>query len=632
MIAEVRTEVLNRCPPEASLTGIEIEGPQIVLLSRNPTFSITGQPYASELAKILKKRVTIRTAPQQRKEENEAEEEIMSILPKEAGVKRLIFNHNTGEVIAIATHLHILEASIEVLSMEVAKRTGWKLIAEMKFLSDSKTFLQVLHVLTSPSESRTRFLRETGDRIFRIPLSEAPSLMVSFLGGVEQVGRSSVLVSSDESKVLLDSGVNPGASNRSFFFPRFDYELSDFDSLDAIVISHAHLDHIGALPFAIKYGYEGPIYMTEPTLHLVTLLLEDLHTVETRSGSMPFFDLKDIRSVIERTIILKYGQVTDISPDLRITLHNAGHILGSAMIQLTLEDSAHNLLYTSDFKLGRSLLLNQAISHFARIDSLLMESTYGGEGDIMPNRAEVEGRLISLANEAFSKGGKALIPTLAVGRAQEVALILTKAMENKQIEVAPIFLDGMIMEVTKVHSAFPEYLSSELFSLITEEDIDPLKSEYVVPVKNQSGRTEAMSEGKAIILSTSGMLEGGPVLEYFRFLAPDGRNAIIFVNYQIEGTLGQRILSGVRDVQLYDQDGRLAKVNIQSPVHRMDGLSGHSDRAQLLTFARSVLTGRGPLFLMHGERTKLRTLQRTMNRMFLGRVHVPRISERSRIV
>jgi len=631
MIEDVRTEVLNRCPPEASLTGIEIEGPQIVLLTRNPRFPITGQQYASELAKVLKKRVTIRTAPQYRKGEDEAEEEILSILPKEAGVTKLIFNHNTGEVIAVATHLYILEASLEPLSLEVAARTGWKLIAEMKFLSDSKTFLQVLHVLTSPSEARTKFLRETGDRIFRIPLTDSPSLTVSFLGGVEQVGRSSLLASTEESKVLIDSGVNPGASYRSSFFPKFECELPDFDMLDAVVISHAHLDHIGSLPFLMKYGYSGPIYMTEPTLHLLTLLLEDLYDVEGKSGSVPFFDLKDIRSIIQQTIVLRYGQVTDISPDLKVTLHNAGHILGSAMVQITLQESAHNLLYTSDFKLGKSLLLNQAISHFARIDSLLMESTYGGEGDIMPNRAEVENRLVALANEAFSRGGKVLIPTLAVGRAQEVALILTKAMENKQIEAAPIFLDGMIMEVTKVHSAFPEYLSSELFSLITEEDVDPLKSEYVVPVKNQSGRAEAMSEGKSIILSTSGMLEGGPILEYFRFLAPDSRNTIVFVNYQIEGTLGQRVLSGVRDVQLYDQDGRLARVNIQSPVHRMDGLSGHSDRAQLLTFARTVLTGRGPLFLMHGEKTKLRNLQRTMSRMFLGRVYVPRISERSRL-
>ncbi len=631
MIELVRKEVLERAPAEASLTGIEIEGPQIVLLTKNPEFMLSGQQYASELAKVLRKRVVIRTAPQYLLDEETASGAISSILPKEAGLQRVIFNHSTGEAISIANNIALLEADINNLTQKVAKETGWRLVVEKKFLSDSKTFSQVLHVLTSRSESKSSFLRETGDRIFRTPLGSTSSCTLSFLGGVEQVGRSALLVSTDESKVLVDAGVNPGTSQRGSLFPRFDYEFDGFDSLDAVVVSHAHLDHIGALPLLTKYGYQGPFYMTEPTLYLLTILLEDFYNVETRSGSLSFFSLKDVKSVIEQTIVVKYNQVTDVSPDIKITPYNAGHILGSSLIDLTIGDAGYSVLYTSDFKLGRSLLLNPAVSRFLRVDTLIMESTYGGEGDVMPSRTEVENRLISLVNETFQRGGRVLIPTLAVGRAQEVMLILDRAMANKNIEEAPVFVDGMITEVSKVHSAFPSYLSSELYSLITEEGVNPLESEYFVPIKSSSERSEALSAGKAIVLSTSGMLEGGPVLEYFRHVAPEPKDSVLFVNYQIEGTLGQRVLSGAKQVQLYDGEGKLAVIDIKSQIHRLDGLSGHSDRSQLLTFARNVITGRGSLFLVHGERSKLRSLHRTVSHMFPHRATVPRLGERYRV-
>ncbi|HYA22242.1 MAG TPA: MBL fold metallo-hydrolase RNA specificity domain-containing protein, partial [Thermoproteota archaeon] len=228
--------------------------------------------------------------------------------------------------------------------------------------------------------------------------------------------------------------------------------------------------------------------------------------------------------------------------------------------------------------------------------------------------------------------GRVLIPTLAVGRAQEVMLILDRAMANKSIEEAPVFVDGMITEVSKVHSAFPSYLSSELYSLITEEGVNPLESEYFVPIKSSSERPEALSAGKAVILSTSGMLEGGPVLEYFRHVAPEPKDSVLFVNYQIEGTLGQRVLSGAKQVQLYDEEGKPAVIDIKSQIHRLDGLSGHSDRSQLLTFARNVITGRGSLFLVHGERSKLRSLHRTVSHMFPHRATVPRLGERYRVL
>lgn len=628
---QIRKEVVEKIWSEFGQVKIKIEGPTIVIFTDNPELVIKNTKYAADLAKTIKRRVTIRLDPSLRKEEDVAKEKILEIIPREAEVERIIFDHNSGEAIVIARKIHFIQASYEQLALEVIKNTGWKLVVEKKTIPDTKSFLQVLNVLTLPSEDRKNFLMKTGDRIFRPRVVNLNTAFISFLGGVEQVGRSSLLLSTEESKILIDAGINPGSSLRSTFFPRFDYEIKDINELEAVIITHAHLDHVGALPFLIKYGYKGPIYMTEPTLYLSALLLEDLYNVDLKSGRTPFFELRDIKEIVEQTIILKYGQTTDIAPNVRVTLHNSGHILGSAMVHLSIGENEGNVLYTSDFKLGKSLLLNSAVYKKQKLNALIMECTYGGENDLMPPRSEMENTLIRIVNETLKAGGKVLIPTLAVGRAQEVILILLKAIENKMIEEVPIFIDGMIMEVTKIHSAFPRYLSSELSSLMVEEDENPFDSHYLVPVKNQDSREEILSQGKSIILSTSGMLEGGPVLEYFKRIAPDPNSSIVFVNYQIEGTLGQRVLSGLKEVQMADEDGKPTLVSVNSKVYRIDGLSGHSDRTQLLTFLRRMLTGQEMIYLVHGEISKLRSMHNYLNRFAAGRVVVPKLGDRHRV-
>jgi len=630
-LVQIRKEIIERIQSQLGQVKVEIEGPNIVILTENPELVIKSTEYAAELAKSIKRRVVVRLDPSQRKEEDEARKIILELIPKEAEVEKIIFNHNSGEAIVVARKIHFIHANYEQIALEIAKRTGWKIVAEKMAVPNIRAYLQVLNVLTLPSTKRKKFLEETGDRIFRVPIMSTNQPFVSFLGGVEQVGRSSLLISTEESKILVDVGINPGSSIRSMFFPRLDYDIKDINEIEAVIISHAHLDHVGALPLLIKYGYSGPIYMTEPTLYLSVLLLEDLYNVDMKSGRTPFFELKDIRSIVEQTIVLKYGQTTDIAPNVRVTLHNSGHILGSAMVHLSFGENEKSLLYTSDFKLGKSLLLNSAVYKRKKLNAIIMESTYGGEEDIMPQRTEVENTLIKIVNDTLKNNGKVLIPTLAVGRAQEVMLILLKAIENKQIEEVPIFIDGMIMEVTKIHSAFPKYLSSEISQLMIEEDIDPFKSPYIVPVENKESRDEIISQGKCIILSTSGMLEGGPVLEYFKKIAPDPNSSIVFVNYQIEGTLGQRVLSGLREVQMTDENGRPIIVNVNSKIYRIDGLSGHADRLQLITFIKRMSTGQENVYLVHGEKTKLKSLHNYLSRFMPGRVFIPRLGERYRV-
>lgn len=628
----IRKRIFSSVPPDAEIVGIDIEGASLVLLTKNPRFVTDGQELASELAKSLRKRIVLRVVPQVRSPQQEVDKTIRSLLPKDVKLSRIVFDELSGEAMVFVDSIVKLLPIYGELERNVPMKTGWKVTLRKSLPYESRIYDMVLHYQVEQSEKKSKFLRSVGERIFRTPVVETQFVTVSFFGGVEQVGRSSMLVSTDESKVLLDAGINPGVSDPRLMFPRYDFNSFRIEDLDAVVITHAHLDHAGALPMLMKYGYRGPIYMTEPTLTLLVLLLEDLYNIYSKTGAASFFDLKDVRSVIEHTITLKYGQVSDICPDIRLSLHRSGHILGGASVHLHIGESLHNVLYTSDFKFEKSLLLDPANVKFPRVDSLIMESTYGGDSDVMPPRPEVEAAFISKVKKTFEAGGKVLIPSLAVGRAQEVMLLLDKAIRAGLIEQAPIFIDGMIMEVTRIHMAFPQYLSRELHSLIYEEDINPFESEYFVPIKNAGTRDEAISEGKAIIISTSGMLEGGPVLEYFKAIAPLENSSIVFINYQIEGTLGSRILSGLRNVQFYDEDHRMNVVKVNCNVEKVDGFSGHADRTQLINYAKAVYEGRGPIVLVHGEKNKIKSLSRIIGKIYPNKVITPRLLETSRLL
>ena len=221
------------------------------------------------------------------------------------------------------------------------------------------------------------------------------------------------------------------------------------------------------MPVLFKYGYEGPVYCTEPTLALMTLLHNDYVKIAGIEGKNVLYEGKDVRKMIEHVIPVFYNQVTDISPDVKMMLSNAGHILGSATVHLHIGEGAHNILYTGDFKFGRTALLDSTVWNYPRVETLIMESTYGGKADIMPSREEIENNLTNSINETLSNGGKVLIPVPAVGRAQEIMLVLNDSMKKGTLQECPIFLEGMISEATAIHTAFPEFLARDIKNTIT---------------------------------------------------------------------------------------------------------------------------------------------------------------------
>jgi len=393
--------------------------------------------------------------------------------------------------------------------------------------------------------------------------------------------------------------------------------------LDAVIISHAHLDHCGLLPFLYKYGYNGPVYCSEPTASLMTLLQLDYLDVLTKEGITPPYDQKAVRETALHLIPLKYGEVTDIAPDARLTLHNAGHILGSTITHLHIGQGLHNIIHTGDFKYGRTMLLEPASTVFPRIETLITEATYGGPENIMPQRRSVEQNLVSLINETLDKGGKVLIPVPAVGRSQEVMVVLDSYMKSGLLQEAPIYLEGMIQEATAIHTAYPEYLERNMRDKILYKGVNPFESEYFVNVEDPSARNDIVEGEPSIIMATSGMMEGGPSIEYFKALSSDKRNTLIFVSYQIEGTLGSRIKRGLSEVPLINNKGKMSVVKIAMKTGAVEGFSGHSDRNQIIRYVRRLSSKPERIIVGHGEKSRCISIAKVLHRIYKIETNAP---------
>jgi len=364
---------------------------------------------------------------------------------------------------------------------------------------------------------------------------------------------------------------------------------------------------------------------------MMTLLQLDYLDVVSREGGFAPFDQKDVRELVMHTIPLKYGVVTDVAPDIKLTLHNAGHILGSSIVHLHVGEGLHNIVYTGDFKFGRTMLLEPASSVFPRAETLIVESTYGGQEDLMPEREGVEERLVSIVNETFEKGGKVLIPVPAVGRAQEIMLVLDAYMKSGHLKEAPIHVEGMINEATAIHTAYPEYLVKEIRDQILHQDINPFQSDYFVTVNHPGEREEILAGGSSVIMATSGMLEGGPAIDYLKHLAEDEKNTMIFVSYQIEGTLGNRIRNGLREVSLMSTGGKMEAVAMKMRVESIEGFSGHSDRNQMLNFIHKMSPKPNRVIVNHGERKKCEMSAQSVAKLLKLRTLAPDILETIRL-
>lgn len=628
---EISQTVLQKIPKKAEVTRIEFEGPALAVYTKRPEILFEQSSIIAEIVGLIRKRIVVRSDPSVRLPEKETEKKIEEIVPKEAEITSVNFDPSLGEVIIDAKKPGLVIGKNGAVLQEIVKETRWRPRILRSSPIPSKIITHMRHYLHSESKERERILRTIGERIFRPTLFPVGDVRISALGGFREVGRSAILLQTRESQILLDCGINPGSTNPLDAFPRLDVPQFDIDSLDAVIISHAHLDHCGFLPFLFKYGYDGPVYCSAPTSNLMTLLQLDYLDVANKQGFMAPYDQKDVRECVLHTLPLRYGAVTDISPDIRLTLHNAGHILGSSVVHLHIGEGLHNLVYTGDYKYSKTTLLEASATEFPRVETIITESTYGSPRDLMPSRIQAEEKLASIINGTLGRGGKVIIPVPAVGRAQEIMLIIDGYMKRGLMKEAPVFIEGMISEATAIHTAYPEYLGREVRNSILHEEINPFQSDYFTIVEHPSARDEIVEGEPSIIMATAGMLEGGPVIDYFKKLAADERNTVVFVSYQIDGTLGRRVQKGLAETPIVNNEGRIEVIKVRLHVDSIEGFSGHSDRRQIINYIRRVTPRPEKVIVCHGEKSKCLGLAYFLKRKFKINAVAPETLETVRL-
>lgn len=624
----IMATILQNIPKGAKITKIEYEGPRIAIYTSSPKFLLERNKALSSLVSTIKKRIVVRTDQSIRKPEASAEKILAQRIPKDAGLQSTFFDGAIGEIIVEVKRPWLLQKNKNFDHNDITEELGWRIRVRKAATTASSTIQTINYNLRVSNTERLKQLKQIGDEIFRPRIASKSEVSLLTLGGFGQVGRSCMLLTTPESKILLDCGVNPGARSASEAYPRLDWANITLGEIDAVVIGHAHLDHTGFLPVLCKYGYGGPIYCTEPTLPMMNLIQLDAIKVANAQGKVPLYSERDVKQVMKQTITLPYNMVTDISPDIKLVLANAGHILGSALCHFHIGNGDHNFVYSGDIKFGKSILFEAANWNFPRVETLLIESTYGLKEDIQPTRHEVESAFINVVNNTLADGGKVLIPIPAVGRAQEIMMVIDHYMKSGEMVEAPVFTEGMISEASAIHEAYPEYLAKELRQKILETDDNPFDSEYFTNIEHPDSRGEAIREDSpAIILATSGMLEGGPVLEYFKNIAPHRQNKILFVSYQVNGTMGRRVLDGAKQVSMLGRGNKIEAVTINAGIEKLDGFSGHSDYNQLMSFVHKLKPKLRRVLVNHGEKRKSENLASNIRRMYKLPAYNPQVQE-----
>ena len=387
-------------------------------------------------------------------------------------------------------------------------------------------------------------------------------------GAAKEVGRSCIEIDEKNTKIILDAGLK--LTEEGTKFPKGMYDLSQ---IDGVFISHGHLDHCGALPLFDYNGLKAPIFCTKTTAKLTDLLLKDSFKIGMyHHENLGYFveNIKKAVNCIRRINLREKGALKDIS----FQFYNAGHIPGSSIVKIETQDK--KILYTGDINTNDTLLLKKADMNFGPVDILIMETTYGDR--IHPERKKVEKELISEIKKAIKKGGSAIIPVFAIGRAQEILLMFAKYEFD-----APVYIDGMAAEATDIILSNPKDLNEP----------DKLRNAYRKVKRVQGSKQRAtIVKKQGIFITTSGMLTGGPVYDYVKALYKDPKTSIILTGYQTKGTNGKMLLeNGTMFIDGFN-------TRIKCKVLQFD-LSAHYGMDDMKEFVQKVSPK--TIVLVHGD-------------------------------
>jgi metallo-beta-lactamase family protein len=453
---------------------------------------------------------------------------------------------------------------------------------------------------------------------------------ISFLGAARTVTGSQYLVEAAGRRALVDSGMYQGEKALRLL----NWAEPPFDPahIDAVIVTHTHLDHIGRLPRLVKQGFRNPIYCTPPTAELAEILLLDAaHLQEedaaylNRKGltkhkpALPLFEEADARETLELLRPVPLGQVREVAPGLSFRYQEAGHLLGAASAEVRLIEDGHETTVLFSGDVGRfDTVLTRDPALATQADYYVVESTYGNRTHAaLPVLDQLEGVL----KRTFARGGVLLIPAFAVGRAQQMITMMDELVTQGRIRAFPIHVDSpMAIDATRIYASHPEASKPSLQNIGGRS---LLLGRWV-----QLHRTRAESEalngmkGPAVIISSSGMLSGGRILHHCRVRLPHPENTLLITGYQAAGTLGRALLDGAHVVRIHKGD-----VPVLAEIRDLKGLSGHADAGEMLRWLSAVRAAPRTVFVTHGEEDAALALAARIERERGFPTRVPELGE-----
>lgn len=588
----IMATILQNLPKECSLTKIEYEGPRIALYSNQPEFLLNNNQVLSNIVNLIKKRIVLRIDESIRKKENEVTNIIEKHLSKETGFTDILFDPVLGEATIFVRKIKEIISDEEIITNKLINQTGWKINIK-KTPRSLSTLKEINKIISTTTDYRTQFYKRIGEKIFREKLDPNIEASLISLGGFGEIGRSSMILSTNESNILIDCGMNLYTNDPFLMFPRFDSVGIKPSEIDAIVLSHAHFDHTGFVPVLLKYGYDGPIYCTEPTSILMYLLFREYIK---RYRDDAHYSIKEIEEVFSHIIYLNYNIVTDLSPDIKITPYNSGHIIGSSSFHFHLGNGDHNFVYTGDKKFGKSCYLENAVWNFPRVETLMIEATNGGREDIFLSKEEATEKLINNINMTIKNKSSVLIPTQLIGTSQEMIITLDQLIKQGKIEKCKIHIDKLLIDVNSIHECYTEFLNKEIQQKITSGTYNPFRSRSL----NTINSLENNNLDPGIILLPSSMLQCWESINYLKKVIDDPNSMIIFICNQNNGTLGKGIADNQRKI-IVDKN----HYDIKCKIETMYSFSSHSDFNQLNAYITRLKPKLRRILINHGERSKV---------------------------
>ena len=457
---------------------------------------------------------------------------------------------------------------------------------------------------------------------------------IRFLGAAGDVTGSAYQVITKDASILVDCGFFQGRKQESAKNRR--KRQIEGNALDAVVLTHGHLDHVGRLPLLTRNGYRGPVYATKPTLDLATLILKDSHSIQKQDLKRenqkrarqklpplePLFEEADVRQLKPLVSPVKYNQRFTVARGIEARLVDAGHVIGSSSVELTVTENGHKkvVVFSGDLGPRGAPLLNDPVP-FHEADAVIMESTYGDRKHRSLHDTAIEGR--EIIARAIQNKAKILVPIFAIGRTQLLLYLLGGAFKKKTLPPFPIYLDSpMAIAATSIYQRNNELFDEEGLQMVQSGELRRSLTTTRTCVKPGESRALNSVKGPCLIMAGSGMCTGGRIMHHLRHNLPIPETAVLIVGFQSPGTLGRKLVDGAKSLMMFGEE-----VPVRASIHTMGGFSAHADQDGLLDWYGVMAPSRPRTIVTHGEDRARKAFSDQLQKRFGVKAECPALDD-----